>query len=80
MEVQLEEIFAAKRQPESDWSEEGLAEQVQTEENFLEKDRTIFRKKNNLELGGDSCSVGCGFESQDHILDGLFHIYWLLSL
>ena len=27
-------------------------------------------------MGGDSCSEGCGFESQQHILDGHFsHIF-----
>ena len=29
-------------------------------------------------MGGDSCSEGCGFESQHRILDGhFFHIYLL---
>ena len=27
-------------------------------------------------MGGDSCTVGCGFESEQHILDGHFsHIF-----
>ena len=26
-------------------------------------------------MGGDSCSKGCGFESQHHILDGHFVTY-----
>ena len=39
--------------------------------------------KNNLlgwglvVMGGDSCSKGCGFESQNHLLNGYFsHICW----
>ena len=28
-----------------------------------------------LVMGGDSCSKGCGFKSQHHILDGLFFTF-----
>ena len=30
-------------------------------------------------MGGDSCPEGCGFESKQHILDGIYPIYLVVK-